>query len=519
MRVRTCVLVNQSCRAPSEKLNLAQFSRAMSTLQAPNDENKTKADIKTSEIQAEDVEKTPESDESHRFEGKVTPEQELSASVARRRRNMSRKRSESAHRPRDVTPARDLPTEPTNIDETRPKTPERKLRKTGSNNSNKSLKNGNDTNDKQNNDNKNINITQEDNKNNLKEDKKEKETTNEVISDLDSLLNQAKRSASTAPREKPARMKRDKLLKKRSQSTPRPSTEEEEKGTKNDLEEQKTKLKREKQIADQQKENIATIIKNGNNLADENKTKGRENEAAQLQNQNSLSENKNGTRNLVEDFKQAQVLSAKLEVLFKPSSSESSVESTESNQTHNGNSTDEKVKRRKPYAPAAQQYLERRRLEKQLSQTDGQKEKTPKKARMTLKELRGHWRDFKTDQSDECCKIRNLRNRCLNEIGLLMIFCGFGGLMFKFTEGAFENFYKCGVKRVKRDFIDILWKGSHNLREDDWKALARTKLRDFEEQLHNAHEAGVHSYSGQRSWSFMNGIVYALTIITTIGKH
>lgn len=90
--------------------------------------------------------------------------------------------------------------------------------------------------------------------------------------------------------------------------------------------------------------------------------------------------------------------------------------------------------------------------------------------------------------------------------------------MFKFTEGAFENFYKCGVKRVKRDFIDTLWRGSHHLREDDWKDLARTKLRDFEEQLHTAHEAGVTSYSGQRSWSFLNAVVYAITIVTTIGE-
>jgi hypothetical protein len=47
--------------------------------------------------------------------------------------------------------------------------------------------------------------------------------------------------------------------------------------------------------------------------------------------------------------------------------------------------------------------------------------------------------------------------------------------------------------------------------------LARNKLRTFEEELHVAHEAGMKTYSGQRSWSFLNSIVYCLSIVTTIG--
>lgn len=498
-------------RVLSEKLNLAQFSRAMGSLQAPTDENKTETETKLTDTTIENVEKPTESDTNVRFEGKVTPEQELSASVSRKRRNISKKRSESAHRPRDVTPARDLLAESPSVDDEQPKKPERKLSKTNSNNSNK---NGNDVNDKQIND-KNVNTTQEASKESIptQEENKVKEETVPKKEIVNHDLPQVKQNVTIIPREKPARMKRDKLLKKRSQSTPRPTTENEEKGTKDDLEQQKTKLIKEKELADLKNDNKTPIIKNGNIPDEEKKMKlRRENEVIEPKKENAPSV---GTRDLIEDFKQAQVLSAKLEVIFKPSSSESSVESTESNK-------DEKVKRRKPYTPAAQQFLERRKLEKQLSETksdvDKKKPDKQKKKRMTFKELRENWRYFKIEYSEECYKIRNLRNKCLNEICLMMIFCGFGGLIFKFTEGAFENFYKCGVKRVKRDFIDILWRGSHNLREDDWKALARTKLRDFEEQLHTAHEAGVHSYSGQRSWSFLNGVVYSLTIVTTIGK-
>lgn len=474
----------------------------MDTIQTPIDENKIEADIKTS---GEQDEKQSDNNENQRFEGKVTAEQELSASVARRRRNISKKRSESAHRPRDVTPARDLLTDSPNDNELPPKTPERKLKKTGSNNSNKSSKNGNDTNEKREVENNNVS-KQDENKNSTNEENKEKIVN--VTSELDSLQNHTKRSA---PREKPARMKRDKLLKKRSQSTPRPSTEDEEKGTKDDFEQQKIKLKKEKEISDLKKDTAPSNKNEIDPSEEEKKVKlKREKEPAEQEKIPPKSE-----KDLVEDFKQAQILSAKLEVIFKPSSSESSVESTESNQ-------EEKVRRRKPlkpYAPAAQQYLERRRLEKQLSETKSEEKKVEKpKSRFSPKEILSKWRQFKTEYSDEYNKIKSMRNKCINEIILLMIFCGFGGMIFKFTEGALENFYKCGVKRVRRDFIEILWRGSHNLREEDWKALARTKLRDMEEQLHEAHEAGVHTYSGQRSWSFLNGIVYSLTIVTTIGK-
>lgn len=129
-----------------------------------------------------------------------------------------------------------------------------------------------------------------------------------------------------------------------------------------------------------------------------------------------------------------------------------------------------------------------------------------------------NYRLYKKDMSHETRRIRRMWNRCMFELFLIMMFCGIGGILFKLTEGGFENFYKCGVKRVKRDFIDLLWIKSHNLREDDWKSLARNRLRIFEEELHAAHEAGMTSYSGQRSWSFLNGVVYALTVVTTIGE-
>lgn len=129
-----------------------------------------------------------------------------------------------------------------------------------------------------------------------------------------------------------------------------------------------------------------------------------------------------------------------------------------------------------------------------------------------------NWQDFKQEQRIQCEKIRDLRNKCICDLLILIIMCGLGGMMFKTLEGSFENAYKCSTRNVKRDFIEHLWRGSHNLREEDWKSMARKKLFEFENQLHTAHEAGVTSYSGQRSWNFMNSFVYCLTLVTTVGK-
>lgn len=53
---------------------------------------------------------------------------------------------------------------------------------------------------------------------------------------------------------------------------------------------------------------------------------------------------------------------------------------------------------------------------------------------------------------------------CMSGLLMLMMYCGMGGIIFRYIEGNFEILNKTGVKRVKRDFIDQLWLSSHNLR-------------------------------------------------------
>ncbi|KAL1137957.1 hypothetical protein AAG570_009652 [Ranatra chinensis] len=134
-----------------------------------------------------------------------------------------------------------------------------------------------------------------------------------------------------------------------------------------------------------------------------------------------------------------------------------------------------------------------------------------------LKEARAEYRKFVAEHPRDALVMRMLCNRCVNDLIVVAIYCGLGAFAFKFTEGTFESFYKCGVKRVKRDFVDELWRSSHFMKEDEWKSKARRKLMDFENQLQEAFDAGLTTYSGHRSWSFLNSVIYAFTVVTTIG--
>ncbi|KAH8372605.1 hypothetical protein KR009_000600 [Drosophila setifemur] len=142
-------------------------------------------------------------------------------------------------------------------------------------------------------------------------------------------------------------------------------------------------------------------------------------------------------------------------------------------------------------------------------------------SRSLLSQLRleaGHeWRRLKLDYPQQIKEIRQLRNECVAYSVCLAMLLGFGGLMFRYTEGTSEDIYKCEVRKVKRDFIDNLWDVSHNMREDDWKSLARQKLRKFEDELNTLAELGLRRYPGQKSWNFVNCFIFCWTVLTTIG--
>ena len=83
--------------------------------------------------------------------------------------------------------------------------------------------------------------------------------------------------------------------------------------------------------------------------------------------------------------------------------------------------------------------------------------------------------------------------------------------------GWHESRYKCGALRIRRHFIDELWEQSSILPEDEWRSMAREKLVEFEDQLHEAFSAGLTSYSGKRTWGFWDGVAFSMTTVSTIG--
>ncbi|KAK2712011.1 TWiK family of potassium channels protein 7-like [Artemia franciscana] len=135
----------------------------------------------------------------------------------------------------------------------------------------------------------------------------------------------------------------------------------------------------------------------------------------------------------------------------------------------------------------------------------------------TLRELRSTWILHKKELETSWKRLKSgvLWTSLLLVINL--VYCIFGGLLFASLEGWHEARYKCGAVRIRRQFIDELWVESGVLPEDEWRDLAREKLIEFEDQLHDAFRAGLNSYSGQRTWGFWDAVVYSLTAISTIG--
>lgn len=421
--------------------------------------------------QREKFEKLLQKFDSEKLESMITPEQVFSASVAKKRRRLTKKRSSS----REQTPARQVPREKASTTETdedvreaRPKTPERRHRRVVKSVSKQKepvvVANGAEADEETD----NASIAKTASSTDLKQNDpiqeappvRKKSFSDLAQAELLTLYTKAKRGVS---RGRDRFRKHDKLAAKRSQSTPTQPTEQE----------------------------------------------------------------------LIESFRKAQLLSSgtqpKRSSSFRKYSTDSSLRNSPERTV---------IKPFKLETPRAVSQPKKRILtSKKIIEVIDPKsfnlvfKKPPTDSSMQLMhlfkvlvsytplEIYRSYKAYKILMKAEYNKIRALRRKCMLELMLIMIYCGLGGVIFKFVEGAFENFYKCGVKRVKRDFIDILWHKSHNLREEEWKSLARNKLRTFEDELHQAHEAGVHSYSGQRSWSFLNGVVYALTIVTTIGKN
>lgn len=88
----------------------------------------------------------------------------------------------------------------------------------------------------------------------------------------------------------------------------------------------------------------------------------------------------------------------------------------------------------------------------------------PVKKKRFFGKYRDVWDDLVADYPEQYKDYQLKRNQCCSHFLALILLCGFGGLLFRYTEGYLENIYKCEIRKVKRDFIDVLWSQSHNMR-------------------------------------------------------
>ncbi|GJQ85029.1 hypothetical protein Trydic_g3690 [Trypoxylus dichotomus] len=477
-----------------------------------------------------DVEKSENGEKSDaKCEPKQTAnpvEQVLGVSGVRKRRNLIRRRSSSLSKQRELTPLRDARLNQSSDEDevrmARPKTPERRrrrIKKTSSDITPKTLAsvNLNEGNDEKTNVG-NVDEKVEEKKDEMpsKSEEEAKVSTEDVIRNVEVLIDEKNTEITPIDSAKTS------------------STTTEEHAT--------TRIdKIENLINVSQTEFISMLDKAKQKIKS---SRDRYNKIKNNQKRSQSVPRDLTDEELLESFRKAQKQSAQREIQRKRESSTSRKYSTDS--VKSTSSAEQKTiapakpcRRQAPPKPQIS-HLKRKPLCKQYSSNKIVEILDPKTSKVIktkqvinitmewrdivtiykyfkFKEIVNEYRKFKIDMIEEYNRIQTLKRKCFCELVILMVICGLGGVIFKFVEGAFENFYKCGVKRVKRDFIDLLWIKSHNLREEDWKSLARNRLRVFEEELHTAHEAGVHTYTGQRSWSFLNGVIYSITVVSTIG--
>lgn len=454
-------------------------------------------DSEKTEIAVAKMENTNEIDaKTEQVDSTKTVEEIVNSSGVRKRRNLNRKRSTSLSRQRDLTPLRDVPLDQSTDDDVkppaRPKTPERRrrrIRKTASDITPQLLDKVNNEEPEETDDSKQKRLSADDAETVGNTDVSNQEITStntgdpttkienfinlsqtEFLSILDKAKDKIKSSRD--------RYNKIKINQKRSQSAPRELSSEEL------LESFKIA---QKQSAEREVRRNKTNTIPRKSSSDSVSTSSVEPKI--------ITPIKPSRRQLAPKPPQTQLTPVKRKALNKQFSSNKIIEVLDPRTS--------KVIKTKQVINITMEWRDIIIISKYFK----------------IKEILSEYKKFKLDMIEEYNKIQALKRKCFLEMIVMMIICGLGGVMFKFVEGAFENFYKCGVKRVKRDFIDLLWVKSHNMREEDWKSLARNKLMVFEEELHTAHEAGIHTYTGQRSWSFLNGVIYSITVISTIGKE
>ena len=123
-----------------------------------------------------------------------------------------------------------------------------------------------------------------------------------------------------------------------------------------------------------------------------------------------------------------------------------------------------------------------------------------------------------------CCK--SLTTFVFSRVGLCLLVVAYafgGGMLFQFLEAPYEGSITEGVQRRLNNTVEKLFNSSEQskvLYKSNWTAMARQILEDYQRELVHQTKRG---YQGERldddskQWNFPGAILYAITVITTIG--
>jgi hypothetical protein len=129
------------------------------------------------------------------------------------------------------------------------------------------------------------------------------------------------------------------------------------------------------------------------------------------------------------------------------------------------------------------------------------------------------------ERCKNCCK--SLTTFIFSRVGLCLLVAAYafgGGVVFQFLEAPYEGLFTESVQQRLNITVEKLFNSSEKskvLYRSNWTAMAREILEDYQRELVQQTKRG---YQGERfdddikQWTFAGAILYAITVITTIGK-
>ena len=135
-------------------------------------------------------------------------------------------------------------------------------------------------------------------------------------------------------------------------------------------------------------------------------------------------------------------------------------------------------------------------------------------------------RSERMEKCKNCCK--SFTTLIFSRIGLCLLVVAYafgGGVVFQFLEAPYEGRLTARVQRRLNITVDKLFNSSEEAKvlfKSNWTVTARKILEDYQRELVQQSKRG---YQGERfdddvkQWNFAGAILYAITVITTIGNE